>query len=84
LWKLKRVTVPICPALVTRTSTLAPFLSLALVSDLPTIFPSPSVLATFVLVRFDENLQPSYLLVHETVTVAPAGTFHAVSFATRV
>jgi hypothetical protein len=37
-----------------------------------------------VLAVFDENLQPSFLLVHETVTVAPAGTLHAVSFATCV
>jgi hypothetical protein len=41
-------------------------------------------LATFVLAVFDENLQPRFLLVHETVTVPSAGTLHAVSFATCV
>jgi hypothetical protein len=81
---VKRVTDPIVPGLVTRTSIFAPFLSFALVSALPATFPSPIVLMTFALVAFDENLQPSFFVAHETVTVAPAGTFHAVSLATCV
>jgi hypothetical protein len=42
------------------------------------------VLMSFTLVALDVNLQPRFLLAHDSLTVLPAGTSRAASLETSV